>query len=147
PFPPAEERRAPAPVAPPDLPADVVFYADLGLRGDAIRALEEHEGELLQAAPAGRSGLEVLVAAHRALGSVARPYRLVVARERDELSKRPDQVNGWSWDAAYPRPFRDALGRAAHSHGLEPELLWAIMRQESGYDPDAVSYADAIGLL
>ena len=35
----------------------------------------------------------------------------------------------------------------ARAQGLPPEMLWGIMRQESAYDPDAVSYADAIGLL
>ena len=30
---------------------------------------------------------------------------------------------------------------------LPPGLLWAVMRQESGFDPDAVSPAHAVGLM
>ena len=73
--------------------------------------------------------------------------RLVVREERAELARRPDPQNMWIWRAAYPEAFRGAVAPAARAQGLDPEYLWAIMRQESGYEPEAVSYADAIGLL
>jgi soluble lytic murein transglycosylase len=78
---------------------------------------------------------------------VARPYRLVAQAERAELGRRPDPANQWIHRAAYPRAFERAIAPAARAEGLEPEYLWGIMRQESGYDAEAVSYADAIGLL
>ncbi|MFW5921634.1 MAG: lytic transglycosylase domain-containing protein, partial [Polyangiales bacterium] len=66
---------------------------------------------------------------------------------RDALREPPTGARRWIWRAAHPRPWEDRVVVAARAHGLRPELLWAVMRQESGYDPDAVSYADAIGLL
>ncbi len=146
PFPPAESRPALAALGAPRLPVDVRFYAALGLRADAVRALRRREDEVRAAQPSGR-GLEGLVAAYHQLGEVARPYRLVVRAERAELSRRPDGANRWIWRAAYPEAFRSAVAPAARERGLDPEYLWAIMRQESGYEPEAVSYADAIGLL
>ncbi|MCZ7686817.1 MAG: lytic transglycosylase domain-containing protein [Sandaracinaceae bacterium] len=50
-------------------------------------------------------------------------------------------------DAAYPRPWAERAGAAASAVGLTPAHLYAVMWQESGFDPDAVSYADAIGLM
>lgn len=50
-------------------------------------------------------------------------------------------------DLAYPRAFeREVLG-SADRHGIEPELVWAIMRQESGFRPRIRSAADAVGLM
>ncbi len=44
---------------------------------------------------------------------------------------------------AYSREVRDAAGR----FGVDPQLVWAVMRQESAFDPAAVSSAGAIGLM
>ncbi len=46
-----------------------------------------------------------------------------------------------------PRAFEDVVLGAASRHGLDPNLLFAVMRVESVYDPEIVSYAGAIGLL
>jgi soluble lytic murein transglycosylase-like protein len=47
---------------------------------------------------------------------------------------------------AYPRPYRDELSRAAAEFGVEPSLLWALVREESYFDADIVSSAGAVGL-
>ena len=147
PFPsPGGAREASAALPAPALPEEVAFFAAIGLRRDALAALRRREQDVRRAAPEGR-GLEALALAYGTLGEASRPYRLVAIVEVAELDRRPDAANRWIWQAAYPRPFAAVLEPAARANGLEPEYLWAIMRQESGYDPEAVSYADAIGLL
>lgn len=47
---------------------------------------------------------------------------------------------------AYPRPYLDELSRAAGDYGVEPYLLWALVREESYFDADIVSSAGAVGL-
>lgn len=47
----------------------------------------------------------------------------------------------------YPRPHAEAVQRAAAAAALDPALLFAVMRQESLYDPRAVSRAKAYGLV
>jgi len=44
------------------------------------------------------------------------------------------------------RPFADAIARAAAQAGIEPELLHAVVKAESGYRPDARSEKGATGL-
>lgn len=44
---------------------------------------------------------------------------------------------------AYPSEVQGAAGR----FGVDPPLVWAVMRQESAFDPAAVSSAGAIGLM
>jgi len=47
----------------------------------------------------------------------------------------------------YPRPYRGAVSSAAKLTGLETELIYGVMRQESLYRTDAISPAGARGLL
>ena len=126
--------------------ADAVrFYTRLGLDADAAQALRRSEGELRRQAPEGRVN-ETLVRAHLMAGSHARAYRLA-ALERDRLRQRAEGDAQWAWEGAYPRPVFDTVVREARRRGLPWSLVYAIMRQESGYDADAVSGAGAIGLL
>lgn len=47
----------------------------------------------------------------------------------------------------YPRAFRSSVERWATEYGIEPALVWAIMRRESAFSPEVTSSADARGLL
>jgi soluble lytic murein transglycosylase-like protein len=44
-------------------------------------------------------------------------------------------------------PFRTLFEDAGRRHGVDPLLLSAVARQESGFDPRAVSHAGAQGLM
>ncbi|MBX3275043.1 MAG: lytic transglycosylase domain-containing protein [Sandaracinaceae bacterium] len=46
-----------------------------------------------------------------------------------------------------PRAFEPFVEAAAARHRVDPELLWAVMRVESIYNPRIISYAGAIGLM
>lgn len=46
-----------------------------------------------------------------------------------------------------PRAYEEAVVAAAAQHGLDPALLFAVMRVESVYNRRVVSYAGAVGLL
>lgn len=47
----------------------------------------------------------------------------------------------------YPRPFADIVLAEAKRFGVDPLLVWAIMRQESAFDPNATSWVGAQGLM
>jgi soluble lytic murein transglycosylase len=46
-----------------------------------------------------------------------------------------------------PRAYSEAVERAARKHGLDPNLLFAVMRVESIFNRRIVSYAGAVGLM
>lgn len=50
------------------------------------------------------------------------------------------------WEATYPRPFRDLVVRWAKKSKVDPDLLQALMREESWFYRWARSSAGAIGL-
>ena len=52
-----------------------------------------------------------------------------------------------AWSLAYPRAFWSELSIMAERYGVDPYLALAVMREESRFDPEAVSPARAIGLM
>ena len=50
-------------------------------------------------------------------------------------------------DLLYPQPYQQIVRDASALSGLPTELIYSVMRQESLFRPDAVSSANAIGLL
>lgn len=72
-------------------------------------------------------------------------YRHSRVAAQELLSVFPDDRRVWR--LAWPEAFPDAVRDAAAQTGTEPELIWAVMRQESAFYPLAVSTSDARGLM
>ena len=51
------------------------------------------------------------------------------------------------WEGLFPRPYWDALRRYSDENGLDPYLVASLIRQESEFNPGAVSRANAYGLM
>jgi len=51
------------------------------------------------------------------------------------------------WHGLFPRPYWDSLRRYSDENGLDPYLVSSLIRQESEFNPGAVSRANALGLM
>ena len=51
------------------------------------------------------------------------------------------------WQLLFPLPYRDDLVASARGQGLDPNLIAGLIRQESEFNPQAVSGAQAYGLM
>jgi len=51
------------------------------------------------------------------------------------------------WQLSYPRPYSATVEAAAVEFDVDPLLIWAVMREESRFDPEALSYVGARGLM
>ncbi len=51
------------------------------------------------------------------------------------------------WDALFPRPYWSDLKKYSVANGLDPYLVASLIRQESEFNPLAVSRANAVGLM
>jgi soluble lytic murein transglycosylase len=51
------------------------------------------------------------------------------------------------WEALFPKPYWPDLKRSSEANGLDPYLVASLIRQESEFNPAAVSRANAVGLM
>lgn len=51
------------------------------------------------------------------------------------------------WEALFPRPYWAELKQYSLANGLDPYLVASLIRQESEFNPLAVSHANAVGLM
>jgi soluble lytic murein transglycosylase len=128
------------------LPAVVLFYHRLGLDADAETYLRAHERDAVLAMK-GREK-EALCAMYGELGRAARAYRVGLEGVSSSLLTRaPSPSSEWGWRCLYPKPYAERVKELEEREGLPANLVYAVMRQESAYDPEAVSSARAVGLL
>lgn len=52
-----------------------------------------------------------------------------------------------AWKLAYPQAYAADVTRWAAEYGVDPLLIWAVMRQESEFRTDVTSSAGAMGLM
>jgi soluble lytic murein transglycosylase len=128
------------------LPAEVAVLHRLGLDRDAASVLLAHEKRLARS-HAPRSG-EALCELYGQLEVADRRYAVGQdAATRAGLDRAPGPRSRWMWDCVYPRPYPDLIATAERERLLPRGILWAVMRQESGYRPAVRSPVGAIGLL
>ena len=70
--------------------------------------------------------------------------------ETDEASAEDRDDSDCSVSSSFPDSIRQWCGlisRYANEHGLDPDLVAAVIVQESGGNPDAYSHSGAVGLM
>ncbi len=162
----ARQRLNVTPLPPPLEPAaptetETEVGPPLSARGPSIAALEariaalaesglyaEAQQELAPKKP-GEAPAEELAAYARLLASAHdyyrahRPFRAPLA---PLLGRAPTAQNRQSWDVAYPRPFEAHIGKAEREEKLPRDLLLSLVREESAFQLDAGSWANAYGM-
>ena len=90
-------------------------------------------------------GLELAtMAARRSAQDLA--IRYLKRYAPDYLYMRIDSAPAEFWKLAFPIPYREELERFARQNNLDPFLVAALARQESEFNPKAVSVSSARGL-
>lgn len=112
-------------------------------------AFDESAMEELRAAYHASNAPELLIAAARA-AQAAQHYLTGAALARELVpdleSRPPDTVPESIWRIVYPLPFAPLVRQNARRYDIDPMLLASLIRQESGFQADAVSSAGAVGL-
>ncbi len=80
-------------------------------------------------------------------GSAKLSHQLARGKLSDWLNQWPAGEWRQAWELAFPRPYKELAEKEAERNGISPSLVYAVMREESGFDPRARSHADAFGLM
>jgi soluble lytic murein transglycosylase len=126
------------------LPPDTAFIARLENIPEFVRARELRASGLLDPARAEwRAGQNTLPAA-------ARPQLIHLAARLGWYHQAVNIATGErvfnDYALLYPRPFDAEVAGAVALSGLPATLIYSVIRQESLYERDAISTADARGL-
>ncbi len=127
------------------LPAPADLLHGLGLEADAEQALREREAVVTRGA--GSRASEALCATYGELARARRRFQIAQSLPSALFMSGPGPRTRWAWECEYPSPYVDEVRAAEAAESLPKGLLWAVMRQESGFDPDAVSPARAVGIM
>jgi soluble lytic murein transglycosylase len=92
-----------------------------------------------------RTGHEVVLA--MAEGLASRGYVIDAQAIAEKTIEDDPQAPLAFWQLSYPRPYSTTVEAAAGEFDVDPLLIWAVMREESRYAPEALSYAGARGLM
>jgi len=119
----------------------------LGLRPEAARELNAVDRS--PSREAGEAGHEplVLIAELYARAGDFRNAHALVRTDLRSLLRRPATALALHAEAlAYPLAFRDQIAKVSQGAAIPPDLLQALMREESALDPRALSPTGALGL-
>jgi soluble lytic murein transglycosylase len=114
----------------------------------ANAALNEYIAPEIQASPtAGQWGALAQAEIYQSFGESARALQAMKGSGLAFNSLPVGEVPPVYWQLLYPRPYWDELTATAQKNGLDPYLVASLIRQESEFNPGAVSRANAYGLM
>lgn len=127
------------------LPPLVDELETLGLFRESERLLTRTESKLERN---GEARFELECRTHERLFAGRRRLLLgLSAAARGAFYTRPAEAPRWLWDCVYPEPYGAWVDGATEEFAVPRPLVYAIMRQESGFRPAVTSPANAHGLM
>jgi soluble lytic murein transglycosylase len=127
--------------------AGFVRAIELLKQGDIDSARREIDGLGILGSDANPAVLWGVATLYARAGSPRHSHVLPRWQMVDWLAHWPSGTWEQAWSLAFPRPHMDSVTREAKRQGIEPALVYAVMREESAFDASAVSSANAYGLM
>ncbi len=119
----------------------------LGLMAEASRELTAVDRSPARAAgDAGQEPLTLVADLYARAGDFRNAHALVRTDLRALLRRPASGLALRAASLAYPLAFRDEIVRVSRSARMPPDLLQALVREESALDPKALSSTGALGL-
>lgn len=114
----------------------------------ANAALNEYIRPEIQLSPtAGQWGALAEAQIYQSFGENARALQAMKRSKVPFFSLPVAEVPTAYWQLVFPRPYWQSLASDAQAQGLDPYLVTSLVRQESEFNPGAVSRANAYGLM
>ncbi len=138
-----EQAEAALPIA---LPPAVRALEDVGLSEFSEDVLQTLEPDWLQPLNAQRT--QAQCQGYGDIEAGRRRFLIGISQAtRSGFFSRPASYDPWLWRCVYPTPYTSTVKRAAQRWNVSPALVYAVMRQESGFHSSIESPAKARGLM
>jgi soluble lytic murein transglycosylase len=118
----------------------------LSIIGREDWALEEL-GAAANAAPASARVNLAIARIYRAKNDNVQALNILKRSYPDYSQMKPEEMRSEEWDAFYPLAYWDIIQQTARTRSLDPYQVAGLIRQESVFNPRAVSSARAYGLM
>jgi soluble lytic murein transglycosylase-like protein len=115
------------------------FSLLLASREDALAAKD--------AVPAPQNRLQIAAAVGYDAGDWPLAARLVTSTDEPNEGRVAAQRDPRYLATAYPGVYAESFRKASSAHGVRPDLLYSVARNESLFDPAALSSTGALGLF
>ncbi|HKC64072.1 MAG TPA: transglycosylase SLT domain-containing protein [Pyrinomonadaceae bacterium] len=84
---------------------------------------------------------------YRTEGQNLQAFNVLKKSYPDYSQMKPEELRREEWDVFYPLDYWDIITQEARARGLDPHQVAGLIRQESVFNPRAVSPAKAYGLM
>ena len=145
-FPLGEVRTPPAPTLVQELPENDPHLIKARLLANA--GLNDYIGpEIAASGSSSQWGALAQAEIYRSYGENVRALQTIKRSGSSFFALPIAQVPIVYWQLLFPRPYWSDLTADASQNGLDPYLVASLIRQESEFNPSAVSRANAYGLM
>lgn len=115
--------------------------------GDASSAKRELEASNLTERSQAPEVLWAVALLYERAGVASLGHSIARGLLSDWLGQWPAGEWSRAWQIAFPRPYYELVSKEAKKNGIPEYLAYAIMREESGFQPTVESPAAAYGLM
>ncbi len=134
-----------------EIPAGELLWFDRYRELDMLAQVDDATSELAAAADKAPAQYRATVGAilsqrYAQQGDVGRGIAMA-EQVRDLVGGTGHGLPLILWEALYPQAFWETITKAAARSGADPYLVAGVIREESRFDPQAVSPASAYGLM
>ncbi len=145
-FPLSDVRTPPAPTLVQELPENDPHLIKARLLANA--GLNDYIGpEIAASGSSSQWGALAQAEIYRSYGENVRALQTIKRSGSAFFALPISEVPSVYWQLLFPRPYWSDLTADAAQNGLDPYLVASLIRQESEFNPSAVSRANAYGLM
>lgn len=142
----ANVKPVPVPELTDQLPEDDIHLIKARLLANA--ALNEYIAPEIEASPDSETwGAFAQAQIYTSYGEYSRALQTMKHSNISFFALPTDQVPLSYWKLLFPQPYWPELADDSAKNGLDPYLVASLIRQESEFNPGAVSHANAYGLM
>jgi soluble lytic murein transglycosylase len=117
------------------------------LSNGALADLAVRELQAASAEDGGSWALSEMVRIYQDGGQYDRAIQVLKKAKPNYFAVDLPELPRAYWDGLFPKPYWTDLRKYSQLNGLDPYLVASLIRQESEFNPAAVSRANAVGLM